>query len=363
MVEALKPAQLLMLGDANQLIYTFVPGVSPERFEDVRRAAEVTIELEPASHRDPTGVIPAVADAVRRRDFGHDALKVALVSGQLVLVPDVAVEAHADTIEHQILQARLLGSRSIGIFAHSNQSVIELADTLHQLDIDHVLIGIPEAHSEGLAAMRTLCLYGGGLASNDDVRRSLALYLTSVVRGRVPELAHAFMNRIPLPEHIRLLLQSLESELKEAANGTVDDLVAVAIQAWDGLAMATGRRTWRRAASHFVRLIRRIQSMPVDAASLALLNQLIEAGRNESLVDLDFSERGSISLMNFHQTKGREADTVIHVFRMDDYVPETVHPFEEASRLLNVSISRARKRVVLVLPPAPYPLIAPFSSL
>ena len=42
---------------------------------------------------------------------------------------------------------------------------------------------------------------------------------------------------------------------------------------------------------------------------------------------IDYSERGAVELMNYHQTKGREADTVVHMFRSDDYFgPEVVPP-------------------------------------
>ena len=44
------------------------------------------------------------------------------------------------------------------------------------------------------------------------------------------------------------------------------------------------------------------------------LCEIVERSRVEALIDLDYSERGTVKLMNYHQTKGREADTVIHVF-------------------------------------------------
>ena len=67
--------------------------------------------------------------------------------------------------------------------------------------------------------------------------------------------------------------------------------------------------------------------------------------------------------MNYHQTKGREADTVVHVFRPNDYFGREVEPFAKTSRLLNVAVSRARQRVVVELPPTPHPLVEPFNFL
>ena len=40
--------------------------------------------------------------------------------------------------------------------------------------------------------------------------------------------------------------------------------------------------------------------------------------------------------MNFHQTKGREADVVLHVFLENDYFGDETEPFPESSRLMNV---------------------------
>jgi DNA helicase-2/ATP-dependent DNA helicase PcrA len=64
--------------------------------------------------------------------------------------------------------------------------------------------------------------------------------------------------------------------------------------------------------------------------------------------------------MNYHQTKGREADTVIHVFLPNDYFGREAEPFEDASKLLNVAVSRARKNVVVLLPSNPHALVEPF---
>lgn len=67
--------------------------------------------------------------------------------------------------------------------------------------------------------------------------------------------------------------------------------------------------------------------------------------------------------MNYHQTKGREADIVIHVFHDDDYFGNEAESFEELSRLLNVALSRAKERVIILLLPKPHPLVKPFGAL
>ena len=101
----------------------------------------------------------------------------------------------------------------------------------------------------------------------------------------------------------------------------------------------------------------------LGAKPVRQLSEIVEGGRVSALIDLDYSERGTVKLMNYHQTKGQEADTVVHVFGPDDYFGSEVEPFEKTSRLLNVAISRARHRVIVVLPPTPHPLVEPFTLL
>jgi DNA helicase-2/ATP-dependent DNA helicase PcrA len=359
----LSTGKLLMLGDANQMIYTFVPGVSPERFREIRSSATVEIELEPQSHRDPSGVIPALADSVRRRRFFDEAVREALRSGRLSIIREVSPADHVRLLTSEIEKARKAGFRSISIFGHSNASVAELAEALNNAGIDHVLVGIPEAHAEALSSMSALCEYAVGDASVADARLSLAIFLTSCVRGEPPALAYAFMGQGDMPRAVSTALSGLERTLKDAADGPIDDLVATASEAWHKLPLTVGHKPWRRAAVHFLRLGRPFRGQPCSQEVVSRLTQVVQASRVEALIDLHQPERGSVSLMNFHQTKGREADVVIHVYRSDDFFGDEGEPFEKNSRLMNVALSRARQRVVVLLPDDPHPLVAPFASL
>jgi DNA helicase-2/ATP-dependent DNA helicase PcrA len=68
--------------------------------------------------------------------------------------------------------------------------------------------------------------------------------------------------------------------------------------------------------------------------------------------------------MNFHQTKGREADVVILVYRSGDYLADwkEAEPYERASRVLYVSLTRARHRAIILLPDDPHPLVCPLTA-
>lgn len=365
LLQLLTTRKLLLLGDANQMIYSsFVPGVSLDQFERIRERADQEIELLPRSHRDPSGAIPALAEAVRVRNFEHTAVIEALLTGRLTIFFDIDRGEHQDLLVSEIRKAREFGSRDLGVFAHSNIAVAELAELLNEAGIDHALIGIPEAHAEALGAMAAQCALSAGLLTDEEVRESLALFLTASVRGRdAPALARALIGYAALPGLLENAIKELESALVDASDGNIGEVADLAMRSWEGLGIAAGFRPWRRAAQHFRRLIVRLTDQAVTQESVGQLMDIIERSRTEALIDRDYSESGHIKLMNYHQTKGREADTVIHVFLPGDYFGREVEPFEEASRLLNVAISRARKRVVIILPPDPHPLVEPFNAL
>ena len=92
---------------------------------------------------------------------------------------------------------------------------------------------------------------------------------------------------------------------------------------------------------------------------------VIERRHANPLLESDPRMPGPVQVMNFHQTKGREADAVILVYRDGDYLADKndSEPFEDASRVLLVALSRARKEVVVILPPTPHELVAPFAEL
>ena len=355
--------KLLMLGDRNQMIYTFLAGVSPDRFERVQAWADREIELLTRSHRDPSGAIPALANAIRRRQFKDVSVADALNSDRLYIYRDISDEERPELIRSLVLDARRRGSCDIGIFAKTNLDVADLADQLNDLGVVHDLVGIPEAHAEALGSMATQCAFGAHLTSGDEVRKSLALFLTASVRQTsAPGLALGMVGRGRLPPAVDLALHRLEEALVLAAEGTIGGVAEVAMRSWDGLSITSGHRPWRRAAQHFWRLVGQLRYSEVTDDSIGQLLEVIDRARAEALVDIDYAERGTVKLMNYHQTKGREADTVVLVFGSDDFYGNEREPFEVASKLLNVAISRARQRVIVILPPDPHSLVEPFTD-
>ena len=362
LLHLLATRKFVLLGDPRQMIYTFVAGVSPRQFQQVREWADKEVLLLPSSHRDPSGVIPSLAEAVRVRDFKHEAVVEAIRTGRLYIHFGVDGNGDYDVVASEIDKARKMGSRDVGIFANSNAAVSEVADFLNNAGIEHALIGIPEAHAEALGTMVIQCAYAVGCAEDDEVRESLALFLTACVRGRdAPLMARALIGYGALPHQVDNSIDELEQALAGSTNGTMGELGEIAMRSWYEIGFAAGFGPWRRAAQHFARLLSPLRDHPVSEELIRRLLEVVEQSRTEALIDLDYSEHSRVKLMTYHQTKGREVDTAIHLYR--NIFGTGGEPYEEASRLLNVAISRARKRVVMILPPDPHLLVKPFNDL
>lgn len=356
---------LLLLGDPNQMIYTFLRdrGVGPKRLEDAKRIASRVIELEPRSHRDPSGVIPAMAEAVRRRGFTDEAVLHAVRTGRLSVIPNVEDAELTKVIAEHVASVRSEGATTIGIFAHSNEGVATLSASLTEAGLDHVLVGLPEAHAEALSAQATLSSFGVRIATWDEVLLQLATFLTACTRGKsAPPLAVSLARGRGLPREIERRLQALQAALIDASHGSVGDLVSIVCQGWRGIGITRGARPWQRASLDFVALARRLANLSASVESVSELVAAVGRRRPAAIVDFDSAQLAPVQLMNFHQTKGREADAVLLAYREGDYLADSrdSEPYEEPSRVLFVSLTRARDSVKVVLPPNPHPLVEPF---
>jgi DNA helicase II / ATP-dependent DNA helicase PcrA len=339
-------SRLLLLADPNQMIYTFLPGVGPRRLQQAGDLADRVVELEPASHRDPSGAISALALSIMKRDFGSAPVRDAVASGRLRVRVAVDDDELVDTLRQELKLAWLDGARDFGIFGHSNEGVSTLGHELSEAGIDHVLVGLPDAQGEAIAVMAVMCQFAVGVADSRALRVALATFLTACTRGsRPPELAVALSTGQPIPKGLEDRLAQLERALVDAAPDPVE-VGRVIEQSWPALGILSGNRPWSRASPAFGPVLRR-------------------ATRARLLVDSSRMRLPPTKLMNFHQTKGREADAVLLVYREGDVLAgwRDSEPYVESSRVLYVSLSRARQRVTVILPGDPHPLVAPFEEL
>jgi DNA helicase-2/ATP-dependent DNA helicase PcrA len=353
--------RLLLLGDPNQMIYDKLPGrtgTGAARLKAARaRPGAEQLQLKHGSYRDPSQLLPAMAEAVRKRRFSDPAIAEALASGRLRVLTEVSEDPPADTVCAEIRLAAEAGAKSVGVFVHGNAPTAALSAALTACGIEHVAVGLSESYGEALSAIATMLAYAEGTAEWEEVLLRMAVFLTSAVRSKqIPALAQTLAAGTAAGA-LAEQLHDIRSALREAADLTA--AAQVATRSWPSLSR-TGERAWKRASAEAVLLVplcTRLED-PVRAVT-----QRVAVARVASFTEIDAGDAAPVQVMNLHQTKGREADAVIIVFRNDDYHGTEGEPFPTLSRLLYVVLTRARHQVTLLLAPDPHPLVAPFASI
>ncbi|GGL42403.1 hypothetical protein GCM10012283_26280 [Phycicoccus endophyticus] len=362
-------AQLLLLGDPHQCIYANLPdvvGVSPQRVEDVRTMTGTRcIELPEASFRDPSGIIPAAAAAIRRREFDGPAISTAMTGGQLEVHYD-ADGSHEAAAVAQAVESLQSDGLSVAIFSHHNDALAALSDELRLIGLEHEITGLSESLTAAIDAQVAMAQFARGVCDWKVVLQYLAIFITSAVRGKaVPGLAHQVLGAQPASPAFSRRLINLRDRLSGEG---LDRALAFARDAHAELGLTSKVTAWARAAtlaSSMLEEARRRVHGGDDNTVLAALDLIADANRSGQLTEYASEPEGAIQLMNLHQTKGREADATVVVLRGNDFFGfEKTEPYQDGSRLLYVVFSRARKRViVLTFGSGHSGLVAPFVRL
>jgi DNA helicase-2/ATP-dependent DNA helicase PcrA len=357
-------ARLLLLGDEHQLIYGFLAstGVVLGRMANTRSWVDRVIELEPVSHRDPSGAIPALATAIRERRFTDPAVADAIENGRLYIYKGVEQDQVVEAIGAVVDAAWERGCRTFGVFAHSNQSVATLSVRLRQASIDHYLVGLPDAEADALTAMLAITRFAYGEVPWADVGVAFGTYLTACSRGRTaPQLARDFANGDSLPGVLQERVETLQAAVTEAGKSSLREIAELAAAAWASLGITDSAAPWTRAGPSFQALAR--QSTRDPATQTSNLGRAITQLRLGAMFESQRRRLPAVQVMNLHQTKGREADAVVILCDDDDFHGNETEPFVDASRLLYVILTRARNEVTLIFGRDPHALVAPIAAL
>lgn len=347
-------ARLILLGDIHQSIYDGLKQVDP--VARIATALEspgaIEIDLPPASFRDPTGVLPAAAEAARERRFDGESIAVAARTGRLSITRITSGAGYNEVID-LARRARQQG-HTVSIFTHTNAATTDLSDAMSQAGLIHEQVGFTEAFGEAILAQLALIQYGLG----DDtapIRRALAVYITSNYRNKylLPLTQQLLAGTNPQMEHA---LSGLCQDLRAA--GSAPDftvLAGVVADAYRRVGTPRGQETWTRAADRTRTVLR---ALSPDHGLSAVEAELLRL-RNDSLVGGLNPRQHSIQVMNLHQTKGREADTTILLLGPNEFYGYEQEPYLSGSRLLYVVMTRARQQAHLVVPSAAHPLWRP----
>lgn len=358
-VQQIAPAaRRILLGDVNQSIYegSFRPGVNPAARIATAMALPGArrIDLQAASYRDPSGVLPAAADAARQRRFTDPAIAVAAGSGRLTAARITVGTGYAQVVD--LAQDARRQGRTVSIFTHTNAATTALSDALTEAGLVHEQVGFGEAHAEALPAQLALVQYAFG----DDaapVRRMLAVFITANIRGRaLPPLARQLLyGTNPALERA---LEQLCEDLRSAGRGGGADLSRLAgtvTGAYARIGTFRGQESWLQAAAITRRGLRLLE----QHQSITAVSEYLARVRDETLVGDASVRPRPVQVMNLHQTKGREADTTILLLGNEEYYGPEGEPFPIGSRLLYVVMTRARHQAHLLVPAQSHPLWAP----
>jgi DNA helicase-2/ATP-dependent DNA helicase PcrA len=328
----------------------------PERLATaLARPSAEQIHLQLGSYRDPTQLLPTVAEAVRQRNFAHPSVATALANGRLRIVTGVDEHPAVDEVCDAIDENGQQGARTFGIFLHGNEPTADLSAALTERGVDHVAVGLSESYGEALSTFMEMLQFAAGTVAWDAVLVRMAVFYTSTIRSKyAPKLAF-IIGRGQAGGLLAARLDELRAALSDAPD--LDAAAQIAASSWPTLGLNRGHRQWRRAAADVTRL------MTLSGHALDAVSRQVEIARMASFTDVDAGDQAAVQVMNLHQTKGRESDAIVAVFRPNDYYGNESEPFESASRLLYVVLTRARQRVTLLLPNNPHQLVAPFTAL
>ncbi|MFJ9765539.1 UvrD-helicase domain-containing protein [Streptomyces erythrochromogenes] len=351
-------ARRILLGDVNQSIYegSFKPGVNPAaRIADAMALPGARrIDLQAASYRDPSGVLPAAAEAARQRRFTDPALRTAAQQGRLAVTRITDGTGYAQVIE--LARAARQKKHTVSIFTHTNIATTSLSDALTAAGLVHEQVGFTEAHTEALSAQLALVQFALGQEDNQ-VRRALAVFITASLRNKQLSPLASQVLQATNPELERALGQ-LAEDLRSAGRGPGADndrLAELVTGAYARIGTFRGQESWLQASPTTRRALRLLKQ---NQSVTAVVEELHRA-RDETLVGDTRPRPRPVQVMNLHQTKGREADTTILLLADDEYYGSESEPFPNNSRLLYVVMTRARHNAHLVVSARSHPLWAP----
>lgn len=160
--------RMLLLGDPNQMIYDKLPGRTGTGRVRLRaalaRPGARQVKLKLGSYRDPSQLLPAVAEAVRQRRFNDPALAEAIACQRLRILTGIDEDPPAHTVCREVEQAYANGARTVGVFMHRNEPTAALSAALTSRGVDHVAVGLSESYGEALSSIAVMLAYAEGTA-------------------------------------------------------------------------------------------------------------------------------------------------------------------------------------------------------
>lgn len=362
--ELARDAQLICLADADQVIFDWTDDTITRRIQDYQASGAREYDLGYDSRRDPSNVIPRAAAAIRRRAFADEAITEACQGGRLRVVQHLPLDEPFEVLVGEIRAALAEGASEIGVFLATNRSVNELAERLRGEDIEHEIIGLSGAAGEAQIAAAACARFAVGDGDWDSFLVALGVFVASCYRGQPPPLAVGLVrDRDSLDAGLLASLDRERDAMLDLAGAPLEGFLDRVGSLWRRLFYGRPRQLWELGIRDLRGQTLRIRRRPLDRSVARSVARIAEARRGVALVDDIPTSGAPVRLMNVYQVKGREMDHVLLVHLPTDGDEWRPVGMLRLSRVHYVSISRARRRATIVLPPDPKPFFTPYAGL
>jgi len=357
-------SRLICLADSDQVIFDWTDGTIAQRINLYRASGAVEHDLGYDSRRDPSNVIPRAAAALRRRDFASAAIAEACRTDRLRVLRYLASDDPFDVLVSEIRSILARGAKDIGLFFATNSTVNSFAERLRQEGIEHEIIGLSGAAGEAQVATAACARYVVGDGTWEDFLVAFGVFVAACHRGAPPQLAVDLVrDRGALDPGLTELLEAERVDFRLMADGPLETFLTRCESFWERLFVGRPRALWELGVRDLRGQTLGLRTRPLDRSVAASISRRALARRAEAHVDHIQVPEAPVRLMNVYQVKGREMDEVLLVHLPDDRDEWDPTGMQRLARVHYVSLSRARKRATIALPPAPKSFFAPYAGL
>lgn len=368
-------SEIIALGDSEQRIYEWRPGVSETRLEDFGKALKCErFDFANENNRSPATGIAGFARSLLSPGFEQE-LPAEIVQ-QRFKPGRMAVQLHL-VVRRAFREAKERSGRDrpkIAVAARSKKLVRQISDSLSEsLTMNGKLFKalqhdvLIDQHQILLAA-RAIANIISSLRQDRNERLAQAL-------DRIADMLRSAANKTNIEASDKLRKWAAKcregkvpsTKCVAALAGVIDQLDKEGLTGAPTLDWVTVRRRLEKAGApelakvaemaRYLRLLRR--GSAIEQALIVLwvsqgdyrgAEQALEQAILQAQIVDSQQEIAAVSVMNMHQLKGREYDAIVLVedqyntFMAQDKTP----PYAETRRLLQVSIARARHYVVIL---------------
>lgn len=355
--------QLICLADSDQVIFDWTDSTITRRITDYVASGAVEYDLGYESRRDPSNVIPRAAAAIRDRDFGAEALHEACVAGRLRVLQYDEADDSFDVLVREIRASLADGALDVGVFFATNRAVNEFAERLRDEGVEHEIVGLSGAAGDAQVAVAAAARFAVGRATWEEFLQALGVFVAACYKGKPPDLAvNLAVDPDRLPRGLIALLDHERDELFAAAGDSVEPFLRRTETLWNRIFTGRPRALWETGVRSLSGQTLAIRRRPLDDETATIVSRIAQRQRASYLVDSTPSLTAPVRLMTVYQVKGREMDDAFLVHLADDSDQWSIDGMARLRRVHYVSLSRARRRATIVLPPEPKSFFAPYAG-